>query len=171
MKPNLILYPMESHGHPHTTRNHGTGLIHHAHAHGPYSQLGAAKETGFTSIPLGASVSPPSSNGGLHDHPHPGSHWSERAVKKAARELRRVPNIPGLLALALCSIAFLFGRFSMTTSLLPEVGGPSQVRADTSCFPSIQTHAHPLTPLPGQTRSHPSMNSCSTPNILYQHLS
>lgn len=145
---------MESHGQPHTTRNHGTGLIHHAHAHGPYSQLSAAKETGFTSIPLGTSVPPPSGNGGLHDHPHPGSHWGERAVKKAARELRRIPNIPGLLALALCSIAFLFGRFSMTTSLLPEVGGPSHV-SERELPPSIHAFTDPSPAAPSLGRLSP----------------
>ncbi|KAG2450234.1 hypothetical protein HYH02_000331 [Chlamydomonas schloesseri] len=48
----------------------------------------------------------------------------ERVALRASRTLRRIPHIPGLLALALCSVAFWAGRISLTGMLLPEPSGP-----------------------------------------------
>ncbi|KXZ56833.1 hypothetical protein GPECTOR_1g751 [Gonium pectorale] len=59
----------------------------------------------------------------LHEHP-PKLTLMQRVARKASRTLRRVPNVPGLLAVALCSAAFWFGRVSISTSLLPEPAGP-----------------------------------------------
>ncbi len=69
--------------------------------------------------------------------------------------MRKIPKVPGLLTLALCSVAFWFGRISLTTDMLPEPSGPvldtKLVRAWTNRFPrgpSLTLAAFELRPGP-----------------------
>ncbi|KAG2499970.1 hypothetical protein HYH03_002255 [Edaphochlamys debaryana] len=69
----------------------------------------------------------------------------EKMSRRASRTLVRIPHVPGLMVLALCSAAFWFGRVSFSTSLLPEANpsGPVLVGARTSTQRrTLQERAH-----------------------------
>lgn len=47
------------------------------------------------------------------------------ARAKALKSFRTVPNVPGLVCVMLCSVAFFFGRFTQQAAYLPEISGVS----------------------------------------------
>ncbi|KAG2442630.1 hypothetical protein HXX76_002715 [Chlamydomonas incerta] len=106
---------------------HHLGLHHVSHPHfvapptHPANQLQpAAATTGGPNVGINVAPSTAPAVPAVAHHPT----VMERAALRASRTLRRIPNIPGLLALALCSVAFWAGRISLTGMLLPEPSGP-----------------------------------------------
>ncbi|GLC44388.1 hypothetical protein PLESTB_000475000 [Pleodorina starrii] len=114
---------MEHHGH-NLGLHHTHSSQHHHHLHSGLAPPLGLQVQPPSSVPVNvAPTAPAMACQSLHDHP-PKPTLSERISIKVSRTLRRVPNVPGLLALALCSVAFWFGRISLTTSMLPEPAGP-----------------------------------------------
>ncbi|PNW85285.1 hypothetical protein CHLRE_03g179500v5 [Chlamydomonas reinhardtii] len=93
---------------------HPANQLQHPQSHPPAATTGGPN--------VGINVAPATAQGAPAIVHRP--NVMERMSLRASRTLRRIPNVPGLLALALCSVAFWAGRISLTGMLLPEPSGP-----------------------------------------------